>query len=73
MTRIAIATAITLGTLGLPGTAAAHPDHFSGGSFGIAHYLTDPFHLTVTLAAASLYFALRRLVVRRRAAQRIGR
>ena len=65
MTRIAI----TMAALLLPGAAVAHPEHFSGGSFGLGHSLTDPFHLMLTGAAAVLYFAIRQLALRRRVAR----
>lgn len=56
MTRISI----TLAAILAPGVAAAHPDHFSGGHFGLAHFLTDPFHVGLAVAAVVLAVALRR-------------
>jgi hypothetical protein len=65
MTRIAISATALL----VPGVAAAHPDHASEGSFGLVHYLTDPFHVGLTVAAVLLFFAVRRTVLRRQAAR----
>lgn len=31
--------------------ASAHPDHGSGGAVGLAHYVTNPFHVAMTLVA----------------------
>jgi hypothetical protein len=64
MTRIAI----VIGTILLPGVAAAHPDH-SSGEFGLAHYLTDPFHVGLTLAGVLLFVALRRALLRSRSSR----
>ena len=43
--------AITFGTTFLPGVAAAHPEHGSSAGFGVLHFLTDPFHLSLTAVA----------------------
>lgn len=51
-----------------PGNALAHSGHFSGESYGISHFVTDPFHLVISAVAISLYLVLRRVVVRRRSA-----
>lgn len=43
--------------------ASAHPDHTGAPAVGIAHYVTDPFHVALLLlgfvAAASLLSVLR--------------
>ena len=62
--------AITVGALLLPGIAAAHPEHASGGDFGLLHYLTDPFHVAWTGAAVLLFLAARRSVLRLRSVDR---
>ena len=62
MTRIAI----TIGAILLPGVASAHPDHASGGDFGLVHYLTSPFHMGLTAIAVVLAFALGRMLFHRR-------
>lgn len=72
MARIATALTILIGVALAPGLAAAHPDH-SSGDFGLAHYLTDPFHVGLTVAGVVLFLAVRRLVVRRRAVERVDR
>jgi hypothetical protein len=61
--------AIVLGTTLLPGVALAHPDHASGGHFGLVHFLTDPFHLGLTAAAVGLFLVARRQLLRRRQAK----
>lgn len=61
MTRISITVAAVL----LPSVAAAHPEHFSGGDFGLAHYLKDPFHVGLTCAAIFLVIVAWRSVRRR--------
>jgi hypothetical protein len=66
MTRIAI----TLGMVLLPGIAAAHVEHASGGDFGLVHYLTDPFHVALTGAAVLLFLAVRRSMLRVQAVDR---
>lgn len=69
MSKIAIIIAAIL----LPGAAAAHPDHASGGEFGLVHYLTDPFHVGLTVAAVLLFLVARRSMLRRHAFKRSGR
>ncbi len=66
MTKIAT----TLGAVLVPGIAAAHPEHFSGGAFSIVHYLTDPFHVGPTCAAILLFVAASRSVRRRHSMNR---
>jgi hypothetical protein len=56
----------------LPGVAAAHPDHASGGDFGHVHFLTDPFHVGLTVLAALVLLAVRRSMPRRRSLDRPG-
>ena len=70
MTRI-----VTLATLCalLPGVAAAHPDHASGGDFGLLHFVSDPFHVGLSAAALLLFVAARRSLQRWRAASRRSR
>ena len=58
--------AITIGALLIPGTAAAHPEHASGGDFGLVHFMTDPFHVALTAAGVLLFLAVRRLFLRYR-------
>ena len=71
MARIATALLLTIGVALAPGLAAAHPDHASGG-FGIAHYMTDPFHLGLSVAGVLLFLAVGRSV-RRRRVERVDR
>ena len=66
-----IRLAIAIGVILIPGTVGAHPDHVSGAEFGLAHYLTDPFHFLLPFAALVLFLAAWRrlrwpLVVRER-------
>ena len=67
MTRIAITCC---GSLLLPAVAAAHPDHASGGDFGLLHFVSDPFHVGLAAAAALTALALGRALRRRRALER---
>lgn len=70
MTRITILIVAIL----IPGVAAAHPQHASGGDFGLVHFLTDPFHVGLTIGAALAFLAVRSFVLdRRRALKRPGR
>ena len=62
--------AIAFTTLLVPGAASAHPNHVAGDDFGIVHYLTDPFHIALTVAAVLLAFSARRLVQQRRSINR---
>ena len=64
---------ITIGAVLIPGAAAAHPEHASGGSFGLVHFMTDPFHLALTAAAVLLFLAVRRSVLRSRSMKRSAR
>lgn len=66
MTRIAA----ILGASLLPAVAAAHPDHLSEGAgraFGLAHLLTDPFHVGLAVGAVALALGLRTGLRRARA------
>lgn len=63
-------TVITVGAMLMPGIAAAHPEHFSGGDFGIVHYLTDPFHVGLTCVGVLFFIAASRLVRRRHSLNR---
>ncbi len=63
----------TIAVLLIPGTAAAHTDHFSGGDFGLLHLLTDPFHIGLTAAVALLFVVARRTIRRRRVTSRNAR
>jgi hypothetical protein len=48
--------------------ASAHPDHVGDPTVGIAHYVTDPFHITLgilTFAAAVLLMSVLRARHRR--------
>lgn len=69
MSKIAIMILAIL----LPGVAAAHPGHASGGDFGLLHFLTDPFHVGMTVAAILVFLAARRAMLRRLSSQRMGR
>jgi len=66
MTRIST----IFGVLLLPGVAAAHPNHLSGGDYGLLHFVTDPFHVGLTAAAVLLFVVARRSLLRRRALNR---
>ncbi len=61
MTRLMILIAAVFG----PGVAAAHPDHITGGTYGFAHYFTDPFHVAISATGVLLFLAARRYVFRR--------
>ena len=65
--------AITLGAVLIPRAAVAHPNHVSGGDLGLVHFVTDPFHVALTAAAALLFLALRRWLVRSPAMSRSAR
>ena len=56
--------------LAVPGVAQAHPQHGAGDSLGLVHFISDPFHLGLTLVAVLSAVALRTFVLRRRAASR---
>lgn len=56
--------AITIGAVLVPGVGVAHPEHFSRGGFGVAHYLTDPFHVALGCAAVFFFVAALRFVRR---------
>ncbi len=61
MIRLAIAPWLVL----VPTVALAHPDHVSGGSFGLAHDLTEPFHVGLTGAAVLFSLWAARLFLRK--------
>ena len=65
--------AITIGAVLIPGAAAAHPEHASGGDFGLVHFVTDPFHVALTAAAILLFLAVRRSFVQSRSMSRSAR
>ena len=54
----------TIGVVLIPSAAAAHPEHVSGGGFGLVHFVTDPFHVALTAAAVLLFLAVRRSLLR---------
>ena len=56
-----------LGSLFLPGAAAAHPGHDTG--FSLLHYLTGPFHLAAGILALAIGIFL--VVLGRRIARRV--
>ena len=60
MTRLVTSLITTLVALA-PSAALAHPDHFSSGSHGLLHVLTDPFHLAMAAGAilAAVFVARR--------------
>ncbi len=64
---------ITIGAVLIPGAASAHPEHASGGDFGVSHFLTDPFHVGLTAAAALLFLVVRRSLLRSRSMNRRAR
>ena len=64
---------ITIGAVLIPGAAAAHPEHSSGGGFGLVHFVTDPFHLALTATAVLLFLVARRSLVRSRSMSRSAR
>ena len=55
MTKLATAIA----TLIVPTLAAAHPDHLGDAAPGLAHFLTDPFHVGLIVLAVAGGLALR--------------
>jgi hypothetical protein len=61
MTRIAM----IISTFFIPGVAAAHPEHASGGGHGLAHFLADPFHMGLVAAIGLILFGVRRSMLRR--------
>ena len=65
--------ATTIGAVLVPGAAAAHPDHVSGGGLGLVHLVTDPFHLVLTAAAVLLFLAARGSLLRSRSMSRSAR
>lgn len=49
----------TLAGVVLTATAAgAHPDHVGGSGVGLAHYVSDPFHLATGILAAGALLSL---------------
>ncbi len=57
MRRSAISIVAALATT----PASAHPDHSAGGTAGLVHYVTDPFHIAtalLTIAAGVLVLAV---------------
>jgi hypothetical protein len=63
---------IIVGVLLSPSAAAAHPEHFLGGHFGLAHYLSDPFHIALA-GSAVLFFVAGWWFLQRRSAARARR
>jgi len=64
---------ITIGAVLIPGAAAAHPEHASGGDFGLVHFVTNPYHVALTAAAVLLFLAARRSLLRSRSMSRSAR
>ena len=64
---------ITIGAVLIPGAAAAHAEHASGGDLGLVHLVTDPFHVVLTAAAVLLFLAVRRSLLRSRSMNRSAR
>ena len=60
-----IRLAITSWMVLVPTVALAHPDHVSGGSVGLAHYLTEPFHVGLTGTAVVFSLWAARLFLRK--------
>ena len=65
--------AVAIGAVLIPGAAAAHPGHASGGDFGLVHFATDPFHVALTAEAILLFLAVRRSLLRHRSMSRTAR
>ena len=61
MTRIAM----MIGTFLIPAVAAAHPEHVSGGGYGLPHFLADPFHVGLMAATVLILIGIRRSMLRR--------
>ena len=57
-----LATAV--GTVAVPGQAFAHPDHSIDAGLGLAHVVTDPFHLSLLALAAALAYGARHAIRR---------
>ncbi len=51
---------VVIGAALVPGVAFAHPGHAAGGAWDLGHYLTDPFHLALTVGAVLLVLGVRR-------------
>lgn len=62
--------ATILGTILLPGVVAAHPEHASVGDAGLLHFVTDPFHVGLTLVAVVFAVAVRKSMTRRQSLSR---
>ena len=62
--------AMAMSALLVPGIAGAHPDHAAGGDFGIVHFVTDPFHVGLTVALVLLLLAVGGRFQRRASADR---
>ena len=56
--------AIAIAAVLIPASASAHPEHLSGGDFGLFHLVTEPFHVALAAAALLLFLAARRALVR---------
>ncbi len=65
--------AITIATGLIPGAAAAHPEHATGGDFGLLHLVTDPFHVALTAVAILLFLTVRRSLLRSRSMSQSAR
>lgn len=63
----------TIGAVLIPGAAAAHPWHASGGDFGLVHFVTDPFHVVLTAGAVLFFLLVRRSLLRSRSMSRRAR
>ena len=57
-----LATAI--GAALVPGQAFAHPGHAIDAGTGLAHVVTDPFHLSLLVLAAALAYGARHAIRR---------
>jgi hypothetical protein len=66
MSKLATAASLVL----VPSLASAHPEHATGGDFGLLHLITDPFHATLAAAVVVLFLAARRKLQLRSAANR---
>ncbi len=42
----------------MPSAMSAHPDHSTGASVGLLHYLADPFHLSMAAAGVLVLVAV---------------
>jgi len=73
MNRAIFEAAVLLWAAAPAATAAAHPGHGSTDAGSLLHYLAEPAHLLVALAALATAALLERVASRRRRTQRADR